>query len=165
MIERTVTVKSAEFKDTKDGKRQYLSAITVGESGKEYTRAFFDPTMQKTVQEALKANLPLVIQIEKEMGSGGKEFWNIKSAEIATGASVAEGSKPVVAPQATPKPQYSGRTEKDDDILLAVAFKGATECEGYWYVPDGKAHNDRVLKNTAEILTGLMLLRPKREAK
>jgi len=161
MIERTVTVKSAEFKDTKDGKRQYLSAITVGESGKEYTRAFFDPTMQKTVQEALKASLPLVIQIEKEMGSGGKEFWNIKSAEIAT---VAEESKPVVAPQATSKPQ-SGRTEKDDDILLAVAFKGATECEGYWYVPDGKAHNDRVLKNTTEILTGLMLLRPKREAK
>lgn len=158
MIERTVTVKSAEFKDTKDGKRQYLSAVTIGESGKEYTRAFFDPTMQKTVQEALKANLSLVIQIEKEIGSGGKEFWNIKSAEIA------DATKPVVAPQVTPKPQYSGRTEKDDDILLAVAFKGAVELEGN-LVPGAEPNTKRVLLTTAELLAGLILLRPKREAK
>jgi len=50
--------------------------------------------------------------------------------------------------------------KNDDDILLSVAFKGAVECEGDWYVPDGKAHNDRVLKNTSELFDGLILLRP-----
>jgi hypothetical protein len=54
---------------------------------------------------------------------------------------------------------------KDDDvIMLQTAFKGAVECEKVWYVPDGKAHCDRVLQNMAELFAGMLLSKPKKKS-
>lgn len=146
MIERTVTVKSAEFKDTKGGKRQYLSAVLVGDNGRENTQAILDPAIQKTIQEAYKSSALLLIRMEKE-----GQFWNIKSAEITTNAT----------PQAS-KP--SGSYNKDDDILMAVAFKGAIELETH-LVPGAEPNTARVLQTTSELLAGLLMMRPRREEK
>jgi len=67
---------------------------------------------------------------------------------------------------ATPTdPKREWKPKNDDDILLSVAFKGATECEGYWYVPEGKEQTKRLLENTAVLFAGLILLRPKKESK
>jgi len=133
MIENIVTVKSATFLPTKDGKKQYLSAVMVGEGGKENKQSIFDPEMQRIVQEAHKNNLPLLVKLEKE-----GDFWNIKSAEITT-------------KEATP----SGTVSKDDAILQAVAFKGAIELEKHHYVPEGKVDTDRVLRTTKALFDGL----------
>ena len=141
MIERTVTVKSAEFKDTKDGKKQYLSAVLMDcLNGKTSTQAIFDPAMAKTIQEARDTASCLLIHMEKE-----GEFWNIKSAEIAA------------TPQTSkePKPSYSN---KDDEILMAVAFKGAIELETH-LVPGAEPNTARVLQTTTELYVGLLLLR------
>jgi hypothetical protein len=54
---------------------------------------------------------------------------------------------------------------KDDNaIMVQVAFKGAIEAEGYWYVPDGKAHTDRVIQNTDDLVAGLQEIIKKRFA-
>ena len=62
------------------------------------------------------------------------------------------------SPQAKAPPKFVKTS--DDIIMLQVAFKGAVELEGYWFVPDGKAHADRVLQNTAELFAGLLLIKP-----
>ena len=153
MIENTVTVKSAESKPTKDGKKYYLSVTLVAENGNERPYAIFDPHLQEVIQRAYKEGLSLLVGTEKE-----GQFWNVKTAMLP-----GDTAKPVVAPQVTPKPQ-SGRTEKDDDILLAVAFKGAVELEGN-LVPGAEPNVKRVLLTTAEILAGLILLRPRHSSK
>lgn len=66
-------------------------------------------------------------------------------------------------PKQSPKETKTFTYKNDDDIMLQVAFKGAIECEKVWYVPDGKAHTDRVLENTALLNAGLHLLKPKHD--
>ena len=136
MIERTVTVKSTEWLDTKDGKKQYLSAVLQADSGKESKQSIFDPAIQKIVEQAEKDNAPLNIKLEKE-----GNFWNIKSAsrEMSAKENV-ERSRPY---------------RNEEAIMLQVAFKGAVECERYWYIPDGKQHNARIIQNTEELFVGL----------
>jgi len=59
--------------------------------------------------------------------------------------------------ETTPQPLVSptGEKTRGDEILVSVAFKGAVECDGYWYVPDGKSHEDRVLLSAKEMYIGL----------
>jgi len=138
MIENIVIVQSATFLPTKDGKKQYLAAVMVGESGKENKQSIFDPEMQKIVQEAHKNNLPLLVKLEKE-----GNYWNIKSAEIT--------SKKAIP---------SGAMSKEDAILQAVAFKGAIELEKHHFVPEGKVDTDRVLRSTRALFDGLKKMLP-----
>ena len=105
MIENIVTVKSATFQATKDGKKQYLSAVLVGEKGRENTQAIFDPKIQQTVQEALKNSLPLKVKLEKE-----GTFWNIKEAEITT-----EQPKKEERTQTSKQP-YGKHSNKDSEV-------------------------------------------------
>jgi len=62
------------------------------------------------------------------------------------------------------KPRYQAKSYSKDDnaIMVQVAFKGAIECEGYWYVPDGKSHTDRVIQNTDDLVAGLQEILKKR---
>ena len=150
MIERIVKVKSAETKDTKGGARQYLSAVLVDSNGKENTQSIFDPAIQKTVQEAYSAGASLLIRMEKE-----GNFWNIKDAMLDTTPREAPASKETKA--------YSPHN-KDDDILMAVAFKGAVELETH-LVPGAEPNTARVMQTTSELLAGLLLMRPRREEK
>jgi len=62
-------------------------------------------------------------------------------------------------PNPSPKSQPLRQENRSDEIFLSVAFKGACECEGYWYVPDGKAHPLRVLDNTVRLFRGLQQIR------
>ena len=150
MIERTVIVKSAETKDTKDGKRQFLSAVLADDSGKENTQSIFDPAIRTMVQGAYNSGAPLLIHMEKE-----GNFWNIKDATLDIA--------PREAPASKETKTYSPHN-KDDEILMAVAFKGAIELETH-LVPGAEPNVTRVLRTTTELLTGLLLLRPKREGK
>ena len=124
MIERIVTVKEAKFVDTADGKKQYLSAVMVGEGGKENKQAIFDPKMQQTVQEALKDSLPLKVKLEKE-----GTFWNIKEAEITTEAPKTE-QKPRT--EGTKQP-YGKHSEKDSEVESSkrCALMQATDLYNY----------------------------------
>lgn len=70
-----------------------------------------------------------------------------------------EGSTQV----STPKPRYQKTDEDRDAIMLQVAFKGAIEADGYWYVPDGKSHTDRVIQNTSELFAGLLMMKPEKK--
>ena len=148
MIERTVTVKSAEFKDTSDGRRQYLSAVLVGEGGKESKQSVFDPHLQKVIQDALENNWPLIVKLEKE-----GNFWNIKEAEFSTETKVSPDGE---------RPREIEPDKKADDIMLAVAFKGAIDLETH-QVPEAEPNTKRVLKTTTILLAGLNLLRGKKE--
>lgn len=77
MITRTVTVKSTEFVDTKDKKKQYMKAVLTGDKG-DNTQSIFDPDIQKMVRDAQAKRLPLEVQLDKnEQG-----FWNIKTARV-----------------------------------------------------------------------------------
>ena len=148
MIERTVTVKSIDWPDTKDGKKQYLKAVLVNDEGKENTQAIFDPDIQGTIQTAYEDDTQVDITLEKK-----GNFWNITSATPANG-------EPKPKPKAEPK-TTNGHTSKDDEILLAVAFKGAVELECH-LVPGAEPNTARVIQTTSELLAGLMLMRPKR---
>lgn len=148
MIERTVIVKSAETKDTKDGARQYLSAVLVDSNGKENTQSIFDPAIRTMVQGAYNSGSSLLIHMEKE-----GNFWNIKDATLDITPREAPTSK-----------ETKAYTNKDDGILMAVAFKGAIELETH-LVPGAEPNTARVLQTTTELLAGLILLRPKREGK
>ena len=142
MIEKTKTVKSAEWKETKDGTKQYLSAVLLDENGRGSTQAVFEPDLQKVIEEAYKASRSLLVGIEKE-----GQFWNIKTATLG---------EPVATPQT---PRTEGKySSKDDDILLAVAFKGAVELESN-LVPEAQPNAKRVLLTTTELYMGLLLLR------
>ena len=149
MIQGIVKVKSCETLPTKDGKKTYLSAVLTGEKG-DRKYSIFDAGLQKTIQEAHKQGASVKIGLEKE-----GNFWNLKTAEVTT--------EQVVSPSVE-KTTISERSYRKDDnaIMLQVAFKGAVECEGYWYVPDGKAHTDRVTQNTEGLLIGLQEIMKKR---
>lgn len=147
MIERTVTIKSAQMMDAQGGKQQYLATILVSSEGRESKKAIFDPNMQKVIQQAYKENKALNIKLEKE-----GNFWNIKEAQVSDKIATV-GQKE----EKTWKP-----AKNDDDILLSVAFKGAIELERHHYVPEGKINTGRVIQTTSEIFAGLVLMRPKR---
>lgn len=55
-----------------------------------------------------------------------------------------------------------GYPKDENAILTQVAFKGAVEAEGYWYVPDGKSHTARIIENTDELVAGLQEIIKKR---
>jgi len=54
-----------------------------------------------------------------------------------------------------------GYQRNDDAIMLQVAFKGAVECDEFWYVPDGTEHARRVLETTLKLYKGLKEMRDK----
>jgi hypothetical protein len=143
MIERIVTVKSATFTETPDKKKQWLMAVLVEDDGTERKQAVFEPELQKIVQEAYKDKGKLSIKIEKE-----GNFWNLKEATLLPSTIPTSQNKP------TP-------VDREDNILLSVAFKGATECEGYWFVPDGKPHHGRVIEYALYFFNALKEIRDK----
>lgn len=138
MIERLVRVKSAEFVDGQKG--PYMKAqFEATDNKKSSTQAVFDGELQKIIQQAEREDKLLLVKLEKQ-----GNFWNLKEAHI----SKEQAETATVSP--------SGLSDRDKQILVGVAFKGATECEGYWYVPDGTPHNARVLQSTAWFYDGLL---------
>ena len=141
MIERIVTVKEAKFVDTADGKKQYLSAVMVGEGGKENKQAIFDPKLQQTVQEALKNNSPLRVKLEKE-----GTFWNIKEAEITTEAPKVE-QKPRT--EGTKQP-YGRSPDERASIERQVALKVTSDV--YCHCTEvGTPFADKLFKDISKV--------------
>lgn len=114
MITRTVTVKSAEFTDTADKKKQYLAAVLVNEDGKQNKQAIFDPKLQKVIQDALKSKATLSVKLEKE-----GNFWNLKEAEP-----LGESVQVATSPQ---KPSYGKSHEEQESIMRQSARRDAVE--------------------------------------
>ena len=145
-MERTVRVKEIDWKDGARG--QYMSVV-LDEGTQDRKYAIFDPNIQDTLTAARNDGLPVLIEVEKK-----GNFWNVTSAQLVHGE-----------PKGKPKPDTGkatdGRTWKDDEILLAVAFKGAVELECH-LVPGAEPNTARVIQTTSELLAGLMLMRPKR---
>ena len=110
MIQRTVRVESIDWLDTKDGKKQYMSAVlTDGE--KESKQAIFDSAIQKAIQEARDTDSPLLIELEKK-----GNFWNVTSAVIMEAE--VEAPKPKAKPQTNG--DWKGRTEDGMDRRTAL---------------------------------------------
>ena len=140
MIQSIVKIKSTTTLPTKNKKKTYLS-VTWVDGEKEYKKPIFDPALQEVFQSAEKSGESVNVGVEKE-----GDFWNVKTAEITSEAVVTEQKEF----RSTWKP-----SRNDETIMLQVAFKGAVECEGYWYVPDGQAQTARVIQNTEELFVGL----------
>ena len=98
-------------------------------------------TLTERQQPTFKVGGPLPFRVKVvKPPEGEKGNWYYKRLEATT---------------PTPKDTGSKYAKNDDAIMLQVAFKGAIEAEGYWYIPDGKAHTNRILENTLELFNGL----------
>ena len=106
------------------------------------------PDQTRVIQDALENNWPLIVKLEKE-----GNFWNIKEAEFSTETKVSPDGE---------RPREIEPDKKADDIMLAVAFKGAIDLETH-QVPEAEPNTKRVLKTTTILLAGLNLLRGKKE--
>lgn len=149
MITRTVTVKSRETKEGKKG--PYMSA-TLSDGTKERAYPIFNPEWEKTIEEALKSNQALDIDLEKE-----GNYWNLKGVRISEGK---------VEEQKVVKQRTSyGKSQDEEDwtnIRTAVMQATALECH---LVPGAKTDVKGMMQDATEIFAGMCMMKPDRSGK
>jgi len=144
MITKTVSIKSTSTEQGK-GDKTYLSVVlTDGKRENKY--AIFDPGMQKTFQDAEKANSQVTVGLEKE-----GNYWNVKSC-----------SPSGETKQEVKQAKYY---KNDDDIMLQVALKAVVELDTHHIPPEGEKYDiGRIAQKTNELFASLLLMRPKKDA-
>jgi len=113
MIERTATVKSAEWVDGSKG--QYLSAVLV-QGDKESKQAIFDEAAQEAIAQAKEQGVPVIVQLEKK-----DKYWNV------IGARVQSPSESSTTPVSATTGAKTGGLNRDDAIIMQVAAKIVSE--------------------------------------
>ena len=118
--------------------------------GKPYWVISFEG-VKPTGTEWTKPSYAIGTELNVEMVKPEKGKWYYKIVKDSTQAISAASAN-----AASQSNKASSHTPSyDSAIMLQVAFKGAVEAEGYWYVPDGKQHTDRVIENTDNLVAGL----------
>lgn len=115
---KVLKVKGIEWKDTKDGSKQYMAVVlTNGE--KDSTKPIFEPDQQAVFQEAYDNDKSVDVEFEKK-----GQFWNVKSAQI----SEATSPKPSISPSGKGAKSNGGSYGRDEDRMdRRTALMQATE--------------------------------------
>jgi hypothetical protein len=161
MITREVTVKSADWLNTKDGSKEYLSAVLVDtENQKESKQSIFDPDLQKSIQWAFEKKLTLSVKLEKE-----GQFWNLKQVEIISPPSPVSPSSET--PQKSEKPVQRNTWDAEVWTTRRCCLMQAVDLTKFYMNPEmGLAEAVKCVADTYDkLLVALMATHADKEGK